>query len=142
MSRGDFHEDYRRPEAMSSSDRSFGIVFAVVFAIVALWPLMHAGTARVWAAAICAAFLAVALARPSVLAPLNRAWAAFGRLLHKITNPIVMALIFYGAVLPTALIMRAQGKDPLRRRFDRDATSYWIEREPPGPEPDSMNRQF
>ncbi len=53
-----------------------------------------------------------------------------------------MGLVFYGAVAPTALIMRALGKDPLRRRFDRDATSYWIERTPPGPEPDSMKRQF
>ncbi len=142
MSRGSFHEDYRRPEVKTSSNRSFGIVFAVVFAIVALWPLIGGGAARAWAAAIAGAFLAVALARPSALAPLNRAWTAFGSVLHRITNPLIMGLVFYGAVAPTALIMRALGKDPLRRRFDRDATSYWIERTPPGPEPDSMKRQF
>ncbi len=142
MDRSNFHEDYRQDAVRSSSNRSFGVVFAAVFAIVALWPLTHAGVARVWAVAIAVAFLAVALARPSLLAPLNRAWTAFGLLLHKITNPLIMGLVFYGAVTPTALIMRALGKDPLRRRFDRDATSYWIEREPPGPEPDSMNRQF
>jgi hypothetical protein len=142
MNRGGFHEDYRRPEVKSSSNRSFGIVFAAVFAIVALWPLIGGGAARIWAAVIAAAFLTVALARPSALAPLNRAWTAFGTALHKITNPLVMALVFHGAVTPTALIMRALGKDPLRRRFDRDTKSYWIEREPPGPEPDSMKRQF
>ncbi len=142
MNRSSFHEDYRRPEVRSSSNKSFGIVFAAVFAVVALWPLTGDGAARVWAAAIAGAFLVIALARPSLLAPLNRAWTAFGSVLHRITNPLVMGLVFYGAVTPTALIMRALGKDPLRRRFDRDATSYWIEREPPGPEPDSMNRQF
>ena len=102
MSGGDFHEDFRRPEAASSSDRSFGIVFAVVFAIVALWPLMGAGGVRIWAAAIAGALVAVVVARPSALAPLNRAWAAFGRVLHGITNPIVMGVVFYGTVVPTA----------------------------------------
>ncbi len=142
MNRGGFHEDYRRPEVKSSSNRSFGIVFAVVFAIIALWPLMSGDGARIWAGAVAGAFLAVALAWPSALAPLNRAWTSFGSVLHKITNPLIMGLVFYGAVVPTALIMRALGKDPLRRRFDRDAKSYWIERDPPGPEPDSMKRQF
>ncbi len=142
MSRRNFHEDDRRPEVRSSSNRSFGIVFAVVFAVAALWPLMAGGEARIWSAAVAGAFLTVALAWPPLLAPLNRAWTAFGRLAHKITNPIVMGLVFYGAVTPTALIMRALGKDPLRRRLDRGAASYWIERDPPGPEPGSMNRQF
>ncbi len=142
MNRSSFHEDYRRPEVKSSTDRSFGIVIAVVFAIVALWPLTGDGKPRIWAAAIAGAFLAVALTRPSALAPLNRAWTAFGSVLHNITNPLIMGLVFYGAVVPTALIMRALGKDPLRRRFDRDTKSYWIERDPPGPEPDSMKRQF
>ena len=142
MNRSGFHEDYRRSEVKSSSNRSFGIVFAVVFAIIALWPLMDGGAARVWAAAIAGAFLAISLARPAVLAPLNRAWTAFGSVLHRFTNPLLMGLVFYGAVTPTALIMRALGKDPLRRRFDHDAKSYWIEREPPGPEPGTMKQQF
>ena len=106
MNRSSFHEDNRRPEAKSSSNRSFGIVFAVVFAIIALWPLTDGSAARVWAVAVAGAFLAIALGRPSVLAPLNRAWTAFGSVLHKITNPLTMGLVFYGAVVPTALIMR------------------------------------
>ncbi len=118
------------------------MVFAVVFAIVALWPLADAGAVAFWAVAVAMVLLAIAVVRPSVLAPLNRVWTAFGSVLHRITNPLIMGLVFYGAVAPTALIMRALGKDPLRRRFDRDAKSYWNAREPPGPEPDSMKRQF
>jgi len=142
MGRSNFHEDYRQEEVRSSSDRSFGIVFAVVFAIVALWPVVGGGAVRIWAAAVAAVFLVVALAWPAGLAPLNRLWTAFGLVLHKITNPIFMGLVFFGAVVPTALIMRALGKDPLRLRFDRGAESYWIEREPPGPAADTMNQQF
>jgi len=63
-------------------------------------------------------------------------------LLHKVVNPIVMALVFFGTVLPTGLIMRALGKDPLRLKWQADAKSYWIERRPPGPAPESMKDQF
>lgn len=142
MGRSNFHEDFRQEAVRSSSNRSFGVVFAVVFAIVALWPVVGGGAVRIWAAAVAAAFLVVALAWPAALAPLNRAWTAFGLVLHKITNPIFMGLVFFGAVMPTALIMRALGKDPLRLRLDRGAKSYWIEREPPGPAADTMNQQF
>jgi len=125
-----------------SSDRMFGIVFAVVFAIVALWPLAEAGIVRILVVILAILMLVIAVVRPALLAPLNRAWTAFGMVLHRITNPLIMGFVFVGAVIPTALIMRALGKDPLRRRFDRNAKSYWIDREPPGPEPTSMKQQF
>jgi hypothetical protein len=63
-------------------------------------------------------------------------------LLHKVVNPIVMALMFFGAVLPTGVVMRALGKDPLRLKWQPDGNSYWIERRPPGPTPESMKDQF
>ena len=66
----------------------------------------------------------------------------FGLLLHRVTNPLLMGLVFFLAVTPTAFIMRLMGKDPLRLRIDRSAKSYWIDREPPGPEPDTMRNQF
>ena len=125
-----------------SSDRLFGIVFAVVFTIVALWPLAEAGVVRIWVVILAILLLAIAVVRPTLLAPLNRAWTAFGVVLHGITNPLIMGFVFVSAVIPTALIMRALGKDPLRRRFDHNAKSYWIDREPPGPDPASMKRQF
>ena len=137
------HESLTRAEAVkTSSDRSFGVVFTVVFLIIGLWPLLSGATPRLWALAVAAGFLAAALIRPSVLAPLNRLWTKFGLLLHKITNPIIMGLVFFLAVTPTALIMMALGKDPLRRKIDKNATSYWIRRDPPGPAPESMKNQF
>jgi len=142
MSQG-FHENFeRRGEVKGGSDRSFGIVFAVFFAIMALWPLLGEGAVRLWALLLAAAFLAVALVRPALLAPLNRLWTRFGLLLHKLVNPLVLGLMFLLAVTPVALVMRALGKDVLRRRFEPEAPSYWIEREEAGPAPETMRNQF
>ena len=62
--------------------------------------------------------------------------------LYKVVNPIAMGLVFYTTVVPIGLALRACGKDPLRLRRDPQAASYWIAREPPGPEPDTMKQQF
>lgn len=137
------HEDFTRHEKVEgSSDRAFGIVFAVVFLIIALWPLLDGEAPRLWSLIVAGLLGGTAAIRPALLAPFNRAWTRFGLLLHKIVNPVIMALVFYLTVTPTALIMRLLGKDPLRRRFDPDAASYWIKRDPPGPEPDTMKHQF
>lgn len=141
MAHGSLHEDFSRAEAPDgSSDRGFGLVFAAVFGVIGAWPLLGGGAPRLWALVAAAAFLAVAAAAPRLLAPLNRAWTRFGLLLGRIVTPLVMGLLFYGMVTPMGLAMRALGKDPLRRRFDRAAASYWIARRPPGPAP--MSRQF
>jgi len=125
-----------------SSDRAFGLVFAAFFAIVALLPLWRGGEVRAWSVAVSAAFALLALALPRVLAPLNRIWTAFGDLLHRIVSPVVLAILYYGVVTPTGFLMRLAGKDPLRLRFDKAARSYWIERKPPGPAPESLKDQF
>ncbi|OAN49262.1 hypothetical protein A6A04_03870 [Paramagnetospirillum marisnigri] len=124
------------------SERSFGIVFAVVFAILCLLPLKSGGSPNWWLGGVGAAFLAVALVAPRLLKPLNKVWFLFGLLLHKIVSPLVMGLLFFGTVTPVALIMRALGKDPLKLKHDPAAASYWIDRRPPGPAPDTMRRQF
>ena len=137
------HENLIREEAVAgSSDRSFGLVFAAVFLVIGLWPLLRAEGPRGWALVLAAVFLAAALLKPDVLAPLNRLWLKFGLLLHRITNPIVMGVIFFLAVTPTAIVLKMAGKDPLRRKIDKQAPSYWIERTPPGPEPETMKNQF
>jgi len=137
------HEDFGRDAIVQgSSDRAFGLVFTGVFAVVGLWPLVSARPTRIWALCVAGAFLIAALVRPAVLAPLNRLWLRLGLLLQRITNPIVLGLLFFGTVLPIGLLMRLTGKNPLRLGFDRDAQSYWIERQPPGPAPDTMPRQF
>src|SRR5882762_8950582 len=100
-----------RGAAPESSDRSFGYVFAAVFALIAGWPLWHGEAPRWWAAVVALAFAAVALMRPNVLRPLNRAWLALGRLLHLVVSPIVMGAIFFLCVTPIGWIMRRRGKD-------------------------------
>ena len=136
------HQPIHITPVKSSSDRSFGIVFTVFFAIVGLLPLLHAHGIRLWALTLSAVFLLLALLIPSVLAPLNRFWTKFGMLLHHIVSPIALGILFFLVVTPIGLIMRALGKDPLRLRFDRSAASYWIERTPPGPDADSLKNQF
>ena len=137
------HEAFNRGGLLKrGSDQSFGIVFAVVFLVIALWPLWREEAPRVWSLILAAAFLGVALVRPALLGPLNRVWLAFGALLHRIVSPVVMAMLFYVMVTPIGLLMQLLGKRPIPLRFDRDRSSYWIERKPPGPAPDTMKNQF
>jgi hypothetical protein len=143
MRRGATHEDFSREHiAGGPSERSFGIVFTVFFAAVALWPALDHRPIRPWALAVSGAFLLLALAAPAALRVPNRLWMRVGLLIGRITNPIVTGLMFYLVFTPGALMMRILGKDPLRLRPDARADSYWIPRQPPGPEPESMIRQF
>lgn len=124
------------------SDRAFGIVFAVVFAVIAAWPVLKDGPMRLWAAGVSGGFLVLALAIPKVLAPLNRLWMAFGLLLARVVSPVMLFVVYVIAVVPTGLVMRLRGKDPLHRRFDPAAESYWVHRVPPGKPDATMTRQF
>ena len=136
------HTPRHTSQIQSSSDRSFGFVFAAVFLIIALYPLLHASGIRIWAAVISGLFLLLAALVPQVLAPANRLWTKFGMLLHHIVSPVALGILFFLVVTPTGLLMRLFGKDPLRLRFDPAADSYWIKRDPPGPAADSLNNQF
>ena len=137
------HENFSRQEDIkSSSDRSFGLVIATVFLIITLWPLIRGEPTRWWALAVATVFAALALLWTAALAPLNKCWTKLGVLLYRVLSPIVLGLLFYVTVTPIALLMRLLGKDPLRLRRDPDAASYWIERTPPGPAPESMKNQF
>ncbi|MBI5164809.1 MAG: hypothetical protein HY985_13015 [Magnetospirillum sp.] len=143
MAKGVTHEDIRREtDVQVGTDRSFGIVFAVVFAIIGLWPLVKGEPTRLWAVGAAVAFLLAALAVPRALRPLNLLWFKFGMLLHHVVTPLVMGLLFFATVTPTGILMRLSGKDPMRLKRDPAAASYWIVREPPGPAPESMKNQF
>ena len=124
------------------SERAFGVVFAILFLVIGAWPLLRGGNPRLWAFAVAAVFLLTALAAPKWLAPLNRVWMAFGLLLGRIVSPIMLFLVYVVAVVPTGLIMRLRGKDPLQRRFEPEAASYWVHRNPPGKPDETMGRQF
>jgi hypothetical protein len=137
------HENFTRDDKVERPpERQFGLVFAVVFAIVAVWPLLWGRSVRWWSIALAMVFTGAALTAPHLLAPLNRVWLQIGLLMHKVISPVVLGLVFFSTVTPIALVLRALGKDPLRLRFDAEAPSYWIERRPPGPTAHTMPRQF
>ena len=115
---------------------------AAVFAIIAGFQFWFASP-RWWIwLAIAAAFGLAAWVYPSSLRPLNYLWFRFGLLLHRIVSPLVMAIIFFGAVLPIGLLMRLFGNRPLTPGFERDAASYWVRRHDGTPPPGSMKNQF
>jgi len=137
------HEVFSRDEKdMPGSDRSFGLVMAAALTAVTLMSFWHEGRLWLWTSGPAALFLVAGLLRPSVLHSLNLLWLRFGLLLHRVINPIVMALLFYGTVLPTGFVIRKKGKDPLRLKQEPEADSYWIVRQPPGPLPVTMKDQF
>jgi hypothetical protein len=125
------------------SDRSFGLTFAAVFALLAGW-LAYKGNAY-WVVCLgaSAAFAVLAMAIARVLHPLNVAWMKFGGLLHRIVSPIVLGVIFFGVFTPVALIFKLRGRDALSRKFEPSQPSYWLHRTPPGPDAArSFPRQF
>jgi hypothetical protein len=140
----DTHERMVGNEAVEgSSDRAFGMVFAAFFALAAFLPLLSGQAVRWWAAALALAFLIVGLARPALLHPLNRLWTGLGHLLGRVMTPIVTGIIFYFVITPVGLLKRKfSSQDSLHLGFEPDRSSYWIERSPPGPAPDSITRQF
>ena len=143
MAPSQLHEDFSREEHVKAgTDRGFGLVFAGFFAILAALSLWRGSTTWHWTLPIALAFLAVALTFPRLLNPLNRLWLKFGLLLYKVMNPLVLGMLFFVTIMPIGLVMRAFGKDFLRLRLDRSAKSYWIDRTPPGPPPQSMKNQF
>ena len=136
------HEVQRQPSAKIGSERSFGIVFAAVFLLVSLWPLLDRASPRWWAIVVAAVFALCAWFAPRILTPLNRVWFHFGELLHRIVSPIALGVIFFGVITPYAFVMRLFGRDALLLRKRSARPSYWVRREPPGPPPDSFNNQF
>lgn len=136
------HQPRHSSQTATASNRSFGIVFTIFFAIVGLLPILSAQPPRMWALVLSVIFLLLALLAPDSLALLNQCWAKFGALLHQIVSPVALAILFFLAVTPIALLMRILGKDPLRMRLDPEAKTYWITRDPAGPDADSLKNQF
>jgi hypothetical protein len=143
MNRISLHEDLQRQDQVNAgTERSFGLVFAGVFVAIALLPVFNWHRPHLWALIVAAAFLAAALVAPRMLRVPNMIWFRFGLLLHKVVSPIILGLLFFVTVTPIAMIYRALGKDPLRLKFEPNSLSYWIVRNPPGPDPTLMTKQF
>ena len=120
------------------SNRSFGIVFSIVFLLIAIYPLINSDGLRVWSLIIAIIFLVLGLINSKILTPLNKLWFKFGLLLGKFISPLVMGLIFFLVVTPIGLTMRLFGKDVLNLKYNKNK-SYWIEKN--GPK-SKMKNQF
>ena len=120
------------------SNRSFGVVFFLVFLLISLYPLINDGNLRIWSFVISIIFLILGILNSKILSPLNKIWFKFGLLLGKIISPIVMGIIFFIVVTPTGLILRLFQKDVLNLKFNNNNT-YWIEKS--GPK-SKMKNQF
>ena len=125
-------------EVKISSNRNFGIVFFVVFLLIALYPLTYSGEIRIWSAIISLIFLILGLLNSKILNPLNKLWFKFGIFLGKIISPLIMGMIFFLVVTPIGLIMRLLGKDVLNLKYNKNK-SYWIEKKDPK---SKMKNQF
>ena len=113
-----------------STNRSFGIVFFIVFFIIAIFPLKNDGDIRIWSLLISVIFLLLGLLNSKILTPLYRIWSKFGILLGRFISPLIMGLIFFLVVTPIGLLMRMLRKDLLNLKFDNNK-SYWIEKKGP-----------
>jgi hypothetical protein len=143
MTQRSTHEYLQSKEpAAPGSERSFAIVMAVALTLLGTINWWHNGRAWPWCGGIAVLFIVVGNLVPTALKPLNWLWFKLGLVLHAVINPIVMALLFYGVVLPTGLVLRVMGKDPLRLKDNPERNSYWIIRQPPGPAPETMKDQF
>ena len=124
------------------SDRSFGLVFAGLFALLGTVPLLRGEAARVPLLVVAGAFLILSFAAPHLLKPLHRLWLHVGAMLQKIMTPLIMAVLYFALLSPIALVSRLAGRDALRLKWQPAADTYWIKREPPGPDGASMKNQF
>ena len=113
-----------------SSNRGFGIVFFIVFLLVAFYPLINSGEIRIWSLTISMIFLILSLLNSKTLTPLNNLWFKFGIFLGKIISPLIMGVIFFFVVTPIGLIMRLLRKDLLNLKYNKDK-SYWIKNNGP-----------
>ena len=121
-----------------SSNRSFGILFSIVFAAIAFWPLLNLGEIRVWSVIVSSIFLLLGLINSKLLYPINLIWVKFEEVIGKIVAPLVMALIFFLILTPIGIFLRLIGKDLLNIKLNNNKT-YWIKRDK---KPGSMKRQF
>ena len=121
-----------------SSNKSFGILFFIVFVLISIWPVIQGGPLRIWPIPIALLFLILGLINSKLLNPLNIVWVKFGELLGRIIAPIVMSIIYFFLITPIGLFMRLTGKDLLKIKFS-NRQSYWAKREK---NIGSMKKQF
>ena len=121
------------------SNKSFGIVFSIIFLLIALYPLIKSSDIRFWSLLISAIFFFLGLINSFILTPLNKLWFQFGLILGKIFSPIIMGIIFFFVVIPKVLLMKILKKDLINLKFNNQIKTYWIEKNDPK---SKMSNQF
>ena len=122
-----------------SSNRSFGLLFFVVFLVIAFWPLTKKSEINLYLISIALIFLVLGLLNSKILSPLNKAWIKLGEILGRIVAPVVMAVVYFIILTPISLLVRLFGKDLIGMKFSNDIKSYWIKRKK---NLGSMDKQF
>tara|TARA_B100001248_G_C27329340_1_gene430624 strand:+ start:352 stop:729 length:378 start_codon:yes stop_codon:yes gene_type:complete len=112
-----------------SSEKSFGILFGIVFIIIALWPLISSGNIRFWALLVSIIFFLIAFVKPKIFKPFNKIWIKFGEILGIVIAPIVMGIVYFFVLTPTSLLVRLFGKDLLSLKLSKSLKSYWQKKE-------------
>ena len=115
----------KQKEIKISSNKSFGLVFFVIFIIIALWPLLNDGNIRIWSIIVSIIFLILGLLNSKILTPFNKLWMRLGALLGIIVSPIVMGVVYFGIITPIGLIIKLFGKDVLNLKLDKNKKTYW-----------------
>ena len=118
----------KQKEIKISSNKSFGLVFFVIFIIIALWPLLNNGNIRIWSIIVSIIFLILGLLNSKILTPFNKLWMRLGALLGIIVSPIVMGVVYFGIITPIGLITKLFGKDVLNLKLDKNKTTYWLKK--------------
>jgi Saxitoxin biosynthesis operon protein SxtJ len=126
----------------SSPNATFGMFFALVFMVVAAWPVLDGKPVRLWSLTVSAIFLVIAMLWPRLLSMPNALWVRLGLAIGVVVTPLVMAVLYYAAFAPMGYLMRRRGRDLLSLQRDPAAESYWVSREPDSAQTSSMKSQF
>jgi hypothetical protein len=132
----------RQDNRAQGSDRNFGLVVGGILCAIGLYPLLIGSGIRLMILVPGVLLVVFGVVAPKLLHPLNVAWTALGELLSRIFTPLVMAALYVTVIVPMGLVLRLSGKDLLSLKRRAQGSSYWIERAPPGPPPESLKDQF
>ncbi len=140
------HAEYQEhQEIQGASDRSFGLTVGGILLLIEAYRLYSSGEVdMIGVVLLCISIplLVLGLIYPRILAPLNKAWLKLGSIMFRVVNPVIMFFVYALTVVPIGLILKLSGKDLLNIKLDKSIKSYWVERDPAGPSPESMKNQF
>ena len=123
----------------NTQNRTFGLLFFIVFLVIALWPLTNKGEINLYLISFSLIFLVLGLLNSKILSPLNKLWIKLGEILGRVIAPIVMAIIYFLILTPISLLVRLFGKDLIGMKYKNDVESYWVIRKK---HLGSMDKQF